>query len=195
MPGHHTSPPRGWSSVHAGEGAKSCPERGTQAGQTGGHRALGGAGRRLGPSLYLACPSRLRTPRDPASCPPLLQLLGWVSDTCTQSTLTRRGSAGVLTVRCTRIHAPPKTSPSCFTALPKPASGPNRSSSPGGARRPVLQVPAVPTQALPLPRSAQIRKEAAPSVSCPPAAPPRVGPGQAAPSGRYCVTNVSPFYG
>lgn len=81
MPGHQTSPARGWSSVvgrqrlvHAGEGAKSFPERGTQAGQTGGHRALGGAGMRLGPPLNLACPSHLRTPRDPASCPPRLQL-------------------------------------------------------------------------------------------------------------------------
>lgn len=194
MPGHQTSPARGWSSVvgrqrlvHAGEGAKGCPDRWPQSPRGSWH----GAGAVPEPGLPIP-PKGASRPRllpSPASAP------GWVSDPCTQSALTRRGSAGVLTVRCTRTHAPPKTSPSCPTALPKPASGPKGSSGPRGARRPGLQVPAAPSQALPLPRSAQIRKEAAPSVSCPLAALPCVGLGQAVPSGRHPATDVGPFYG
>lgn len=169
MPGHQTSPARGWSSVvgrqrlvHAGEGAKGCPDRWPQSPRGSWH----GAGAVPEPGLPIP-PKGASRPRllpSPASAP------GWVSDPCTQSALTRRGSAGVLTVRCTRTHAPPKTS------LPAPQHCPNQRPVPKEAAAPgepdgqsfrCLPRPPKPCRCPGLPRSGKRQLPLSPAPSQP----------------------------
>lgn len=172
-----TGAPRGGGQGLPREGDAGGPDRRPQSPRGSWH----GAGAVPEPGLPIPPKGASR----PRLLPSLASAPGWVSDTCTQSALTRRGSAGALTVRCTRTHTLPKTSLPAPQHCPNQRPVPKEAAAPGGARRPVLQVPAAPSQALPLPRSAHIRKEAAPSVSCPLAAPPCVGLGQAVPSARH----------
>lgn len=108
-----------------GEGG-ALPERGPQEGETGGPGRQGPRVRAgAGPDSGLPSP-----PKDavrPPPSPPLLQLLGWVSDTCTQSAW--RESAGEFRARSAQVTCLPPSSP----AMPATSSRSDGPRPPGSA--------------------------------------------------------------
>lgn len=127
----------GWGSalMHMGR-AERCP-RGSQEGETGGTGRQGPRVRAgAGPDSGLPSP-----PKDavrPPPSPPLLQLLGWVSDTCTQSAW--RESAGEFRARSAQVTCLPPSSP----AMPA-----MRSRSRSGGPRPPGSAPTTPSRLRP----------------------------------------------